>query len=329
LITRRKLIIALGAGALMGPFGSFAQQQGKVWRVGFLVGRRQLSHDSDFLSAFPKGMRDLGYIEGKNLVIEWRFADGEYERLPDLAAELVKLKVDILLAVGPPVIIAAQKTTTTVPIVIVTGLDPVDAGFVKTLARPGGNITGISNLSGETSLKQLEMLLTIAPKLSRVAVLVNPTNPAHATVVKSIRAAAQRANVKVFAVEARTPQEIETGFFLMTKENATAIIVALDQFLMQQRRQIAELATKNRLLSVATLREYVEDGGLMSYGVNMTDQFRSAAIFVDKIFKGAKPGDLPIEQPTKFELVINRKTAKALGIKIPNSIMVQATTVIE
>ena len=274
-------------------------------------------------------MRDLGYIEGKNLVIESRFADGAYERLPDLAADLVKLKVDVILAVGPPVISAAQKTTTTIPIVMVTGLDPVDAGFVKTLARPGGNITGISNLSSETSLKQLELLLTIAPKLSRVAVLGHPTNPAYTTVVNRIRAAAQQANVKVFAVEARTPQEIEKGFSVMAKENATAVIVTLDQILMQQRRQIAELATKNRFLSVATLREYVEAGGLMSYGVNMTDQFRSAAIFVDKILKGAKPGDLPIEQPTKFELVINRKTAKALGIKIPNSIMVQATTVIE
>ena len=327
--TRRKLIVALGTCILAPPFSAFAQPHGKVWRVGFLVGRRRLSHDSDFLTAFPKGMHDLGYIEGKNLVIEWRFADGEYERLPDLAAELVKLKVDIILAVGPPVIIAAQKSTTTIPIVIVTGLDPADAGFVKSLARPGGNITGISNLSSEVSTKQLEMLLTMAPKLSRVAVLVNPTNPAHATVVKSISAAAEQAKIKILAVEARTPQEIETGFSLMRKQNATAIIVALDQFLMQQRRQIAELATKNRLPSAGTLREYVEDGGLMSYGVNMADQFRSAAIFVDKILKGAKPGDLPIEQPTKFELVINRKTAKALGIKIPNSILVQATKVIE
>jgi len=262
-------------------------------------------------------------------VIEWRFADGEYERLPALAAELVKLKVDVILAVGPPVIIAAQKSTATIPIVIVTGLDPADAGFVKSLARPGGNVTGISNLSSEISAKQLEMLLTMGPKLSRVAVLVNPTNPAHATVVKSIGAAAEQAGVKIISVEARTAQEIETGFSLMRKENANAIIVALDQFLMQQRRQIAELATKNRLPSIATLREYVEDGGLMSYGVNMADQFRSAAIFVDKILKGAKPGDLPIEQPTKFELVINRHTAKALGIKIPNSILVQAAKVIE
>lgn len=327
---RRKLVIALGAGVLVVPLACLAQQQGKVWRVGFLNARRRpVSLDTDFLGAFPTGMRDLGYVEGKNLVIEWRFADGQYERLSDLAAELVRQKVDVIVAAGPSVIIAAQKATTTIPIVIVTGLDPVDAGFVKSLARPGGNITGISNLSGEVSPKHLEMLLTMAPKLSRVAVLVNPSNPGHVTMIKNVQAAAQKANVKFLPVEARTPQEIETAFSVMTKEKAGAVIVAIDAVFNQQRRQIAELAAKNRLPSIATFREYVEDGGLMSYGQSGADQFRHVAVLVDKILKGAKPGDLPVEQSTKLELVINRKTAKVLGIEIPSSILVQATKVIK
>jgi putative ABC transport system substrate-binding protein len=328
--TRRKLLIVLGAGAFSVPLASFAQQQGKVWRIGFLSPRtRPVSIDSDYYSAFPRGMRDLGYVEGKNLVIEWRFADGQYERLPGLAAELVRLKVDVIVAAGPPVIIAAQKATTTIPIVIVTSIDPVDAGFVKSLARPGGNITGSSNLSGEVSPKHLEMLLTMAPKLSRVALLVNPANSAHATMLKIVQAAAQKASVKVLPVVARTPQEIETAFSAMTKENAGAIIVGLDPFFVQQRRQIAELAAKNRFPSIATFREYVEDGGLISYGQNLADQYRHVAVLVDKILKGAKPGDLPVEQSTRFDMVINRNTAKALGIKIPNSILLLADKVIE
>ena len=326
---RRKLLIMLGASALAAPLRSFAQQQGKVWRVGFLAGRRPVSLDTDNYGAFPRGMRELGYVEGKNLVIEWRFADGQYERLPGLVAELVRLKVDVIVAAGPPVVVAAQKATTTIPIVIVTGIDPVAAGFVKSLAHPGGNITGISNLSGEVSPKHLEMLLTMVPRLARVAVMVNPANPAHASMLKSVQAAAQKATVKILPVEARTPQEIETAFSVMTKENAGAIIVGLDPFFNQQRRQFVELAAKNRLPSIATFREYVEDGGLMSYGQNLAEQYRSATVLVDKILKGAKPGDLPVEQSTKLELVINRKTAKTLGLKIPNSLLISADKVIE
>jgi putative ABC transport system substrate-binding protein len=330
LSTRRNLLIALSASALTAPLACFAQQQGKVWRVGFLAARRRpVSLDTDFYGAFPRGMRELGYVEGKNLVIEWRFADGKFEHLPGLAAELVRLKVDVIVAAGPTVIIAAQKATTTIPIVIVTSIDPVDAGFVKSLAHPGGNITGISNLSGEVSPKHLEMLLTMVPKLSRVAVLVNPANSAHATMLKNVQASAQKINVKILPLEARTVQDIETAFSVMTKENAGAMIVGLDPLFTQQRRQIAELVAKNRLPSIATFREYVEDGGLMSYGDNLADQFRYAAVFVDKILKGAKPGDLPVEQSTKFDMVINRKTAKALGIKIPNEFLLRADKVIE
>ena len=327
---RRSLIFSLSAVALTMPLGSLAQHLGKVWRVGFLAARRRpVSFDADFFGAFPRGMRDLGYVEGKNLVIEWRFSDGHYERLPDLAAELVNLKVDVIVASGPPVIVAMQKATKTIPIVILTGLDPVEAGFVKTLARPGGNITGVSNLSGEISPKQLEMLLTMVPKLARVAVLVNPDNPAHPAVLKNLRAAAQKVGIKVLPVEARTSQEIEAGFSLMNKEHAGAIIVALDVFLVQQRRQIAELALKNRLPSIAVYREHVEDGGLMSYGENIAEQLRRVAVFVDKILKGAKPADLPVEQATKLELVINRKAANALGLTIPQSLLITADQVIQ
>src|SRR5258706_13068885 len=301
--TRRNLLIMLGAGGLTLPLACFAQQQGKVWRVGFLSLRsRPDSLDSDTFGAFSNGMREFGYVEGKNLVIEWRFADNKYERLPDLAAELVRLKVDVIVTAGPATISAAQKATTTIPIVFGGANDPVGSGFVKSLARPGSNTTGLSTVSVEISPKLLEMLLSTVPKLSRVAVLINPSNSGHATMLKNVQAAAQRAKVKVLPVEARAPQEIETAFFVMTKETAGAGIVDRDALFNQQVRQIAQLAAKHRLSSIAQIRDYVEAGALMSYGPSITEAYRRAATYVDKIFKGAKPGDLPVEQPTKFEL---------------------------
>jgi putative ABC transport system substrate-binding protein len=327
---RRKLLVALGASVIAAPLLSFGQQHGKIWRVGVLsLRRRPDSLDSYTYRAFSDGMRELGYVVGKNLVIEWRFADDNYERLPDLAAELVRLKVDVIVTAGPAATGAAQKATTTTPIVFGGTNDPVGSGFVKSLARPGGNITGLSNVSVEMSPKLLEMLLTMVPKLSRVAVLTNPSNSGHATMLKNVQAAAQKANVKVLPVEARNPQEIETAFSVMTKENAGAIIVARDALLNQQARQIVQLATKHRLPLVTSIREYVDAGGLMSYGPSITDSYRRAATYVDKIFKGAKPGDLPVEQPTKFELFINGKTAKALGLTIPQSLLISADKVIE
>ena len=262
-------------------------------------------------------MRELGYVEGKNLVIEWRFADGKIERLPDLAAELVRLKVDVIVTAGTPATSAAQKATTTVPIVIANQGDPVGSGFVASLARPGGNITGLSNVNVDVVPKQLEMLLGMVPKLSHVAVLVNPDNSAHASILKNVQAAARSAGVKIMSVEARSAQDIDNAFSMMTRQNARAVIVAHALFNNQQWRQIAELAAKHRLPSISARVEFVEAGGLMSYGQNLADQFRLAATYVDKIFKGAKPADLPVQQSTKFELVINRKTAKALGLTIP------------
>jgi putative ABC transport system substrate-binding protein len=328
-MNRRNTVLAL---LMLGaaPVVSLAQRQGKIWRVGFLTARRRPdSIDSDFIGAFPRGMRELGYVEGKNLVIEWRFADGTDERLPDLAAELVRLKVDVIVSGASQAISALQKATTTIPIVMATSGDPIGSGFVKSLARPGGNITGLSNLFGDTSPKQLELLLSVLPKLSRVAVLLNPVNPSNATTLKSVQSAAQRVSVKVLPVEARTVQEIENSFRMMTRGKAEAVIMAADALFIQQSRQIVELAAKYRLPSVSSFRDYAEAGGLMSYGQNLAEQFRRAATYVDKILKGAKPGDLPVEQATTFELVINLKTAKALGVRTTQELLLRADRVIE
>ena len=327
---RRTFIGSVAGGFLAAQLAAFAQPQGKVWRVGFLIARRRpASGETDYYRAFPQGMRDLGYVEGKNLVIERRYADGKFDRLPELAAELVHLRVDVIVTAGTAATSAAEKATSTVPIVMGSTNDPVISGFVKSLARPGGNITGISNLTVDLSTKDLEMLLSVVPKLSRVAVLVNPGNSAHASIVKTLQTSSLKTDVKILPLEARTPQEIESGFSTVAQQNAEAVVVALDTFLVQQGRQIGELATRYRMPSVFAVREHVDADGLMSYGPSLSDNFRRAATYVDKILKGAKPGDLPIEQPTKFEFVINMKTAKALGLTIPQSILMRADEVIQ
>ena len=286
--------------------------------------------DSHFTEAFPRGMRELGYIEGKNLIIERRYADNKIERLPGLVAELVQLKVDVIASGSPPAIRVAQKATSTIPIVILADSDPVGNGFVASLARPGGNITGLSTLGVEISAKHLEMLRSLVPKLSRVAVLINPDEGvSQASQLKRIQAAGQKTNVTIQPFDARDPKEIETAFAKIVRWKAGALILVRGPFLNNQPRLIADLAAKHRLPAISGLTEYVEAGGLISYGANLSDLFRRGATYVDKIFKGAKPGDLPVEQATLFDLFINSKTAKALGIKIPNSILVQATKVIE
>ena len=326
---RRKLLLALGATALGSPLTLHAQPATKVWRVGFLGYRsRPDSLDSSFYGAFPRGMRELGYIQGKNLTIEWRFADGKADRLPALAAELVQIKVDLIVATGPVVTSAAQKVTTTMPIVMVNAGDPVGQGFVKSLAQPGGNITGLSNMVGELPPKHLEMLRSMVPKLSRVAFLVNP-NVTVGGALQRLQPAAQKTGITILPFEARTPQEIDRAFSGMYKKNAGAVIVLQDAVFIQQNRQIAELATKHRLPSISGNREFVEAGGLMGYGSNLADGYHRAATYVDKILKGAKPADIPVEQPTIFELFINGKTAKTLGLKIPQSLLISANKVIE
>jgi putative ABC transport system substrate-binding protein len=328
--SRRKLIIALGAGVLVTPLDSFAQQQREVWRVGFLSLRRVTSLDSDPLyDAFPRGMRELGYIEGKNLLIDLRSADGKSERLSDFAAEFVRSKVDLILAGGTQASSAAQKATTAIPIIFVNATDPLGSGFVRSLARPGGNITGISNITGDFSSKHLDILLGVAPNLSRVAVLVNPANSSHAAILETIQTAAQRLTVKVLPLEASSPQAIEKAFLMTHDENAGAVIVVADALFTQQTRQLAELAVKYRLPSISTFREFAEDGILITYGPKYAYALQRAAVYADKIFKGATPAELPVEQPTTFELVINLKTAKAIGLTIPQPLLVRADEVIQ
>ena len=330
MITRRKLLIAFGVGQFAAAIPSLAQQQAKVPRIGFLYqSSRPASFDSHFLGAFLKGMRELGYIEGKNIVIEWRFADGKYERLPALAAELVQLKVDVLIAPNPPAVEAAWQATTAIPIVMVVVGDPVGMGFVKSLSRPGGNITGLASANVDVSIKHLEFLQAINPKLARVAVLGNPGNPNYSSIYRNILASAQIARVEVLPVQARTAQEIDVAFAAATRARAGAIIVQTDGFLISNRQQIAELAIKHRLPSIFPFREQVEAGGLMSYGPSQPLRFYSAATYVDRILRGAKPADLPVEQPMKVEMFINRKTAKALGLTVPQELLLRADEVIE
>jgi ABC-type uncharacterized transport system substrate-binding protein len=328
--SRRRLVLALGVASLSVPLGALARPQSKVFRVGFLSPRRRpASLASDYYGAFPRRMNELGYVEGKNLLIEWRFADGEYDRLPGMAAELVQSRVDVILALGPPGAIAAQKATTVIPIVFVVSSDPVAAGLVRSLAKPGGNITGLSNLAGDLGSKHLEMLVTMVPKLSRVAVLINPANPANTAALNTVQAAAEKVRVKVLPAMAQSPREIENAFHMMGVEGVGAVMVALDPLFIQQGHQIAEQALTHRLPSIFANREYAEAGGLMSYGQNQVEIYQRAAVYVDKIFKGAKPGDLPVEQPTKLELIINGRIAKALGLTIPKSLLITAEKVVQ
>ena len=314
---------------LARPFASIAQPKDKVWRVGILATRnRPASLESDAFGQFIRGMRELGYIEGKNLQVEFRWAEGKYDRLAGLAAELVQLKVDVIVAAGAQDIDAARQATSTIPIVMATSPDPVVSGFAKTLAHPGGNITGLTNFGVDISSKLFEMLHSMVPKLSRLAVMMNPVNSSHAGVLQSVESAAQKADVKVLPVEARSAVEIERAFSMMAQAKAGGVLLPRDGFYFQQAGQIAKLAANHRLPSISGYRQYAEAGGLMSYGQNAGESFRRAAIYVDKILKGAKPGDLPIEQPTTFELYINGRTAKALGLTIPQSLLISADKVI-
>jgi len=323
------IVTILALGLLLSPLAADAQQAGKVWRIGFLVPQSRPAYLDGREREYLSGMRALGYAEGKDFILEWRFADGQYERLPGLAAELVRLNVDVLIASGSPAIRAAQQATTTIPIVFPTTGDPVGSGFVKSLARPGGNITGVSNENVTVSAKLLELLKEVAPRLARVALLGNPGSSTYLTQLKIIQADAQTVGVQVLSVEVSTPEEIERAFSGMPQKRAEAVMFAADAFLSQQRQQIAALALRHRLPSVTQQRSYAEAGGLMSYGNTAEENMRRTAAIVDKILKGAKPADIPVEQPTKFELVLNLKTAKALGLTIPSSVLMRATQVIE
>ena len=326
--TRRRIVLALGAGALAAPLASFAQQQAaKIARIGFL-GTASASGWASRVEALRAGLRDLGYVEGKNIVIEFRWAKEKYDQLPDLAAELVRLKVDVLVTGGTPGTLAAKRATTTIPIVMAVSGDAVASGLVASLARPGGNITGSTFFVQELYAKRLELLKEAVPRITQVAVLLNPDNPASLTNIKQMEIAAKSMKVELQRFEVRGPNEFEGAFSAMAKRRVDAVEITDDPMLIVNARAIADLAAKKRLPSIG-FKEYAEAGGLKAYGVNLLDMWRRAAYFVDRILKGTKPGDLPVEQPTKFELVINMKTAKALGIKLPPSILVRADRVIE
>jgi len=328
-IGRRKFVATLlGGAAATLQLAARAQQPGKTWRIGFLLSAPR-SPTPGFYAAFVQGMRELGYVEGKDFIIEWRSVEGRYERFPELAAELVRLKVDVFVTGVTAALPALKQATSTIPIVMAYSTDPVGNGLVASLVHPGGNITGLTGSSDDSSPKQLELLATIVPNVSRIGLLGNPDTETYTSVLNNAQAAAQKVGLSLVPIAARNPREIEEAFAAFAQERVQAVMVAVDAVFFGQRQRIAELALANRLATIFALREYAEVGGLMSYGENVADFFRRAASFVDKIFKGAKPGDLPIEQPTKFHLVINRKTADGLGLTIPPQLYIFADEVIE
>ena len=305
-----------------------AQQPKKIPRIGYLAAT-SLSANAVLIEAFRQGLRELGYAEGKNIVIEWRSAEGKLDRLPAFAAELVHLKVDVIVTAGQSSTRPANEATRTIPIVMAQNPDPVGAGFIASLARPGGNITGLSSLTPEISGKRLELLKETVPRLSRVVVLGTSTTPSNAQALRETELAAGALTVKLQYLDVRGSKDIETAFRAASKERAEAVLVLGGPVLSSQRAQVVELAGNSHLPAIYGQPETVEAGGLMSYSVSYTDLYRRAATYVDKILKGAKPADLPVEQPMKFELVINLKAAKQIGLTIPPNVLARADRVIK
>src|SRR5262252_8788123 len=323
------LAVMLALSLTLAPLVAGAQQAGKVPRIGFL-GVTSPSDRPPLLDAFRQRLRELGWVEGQNVVIDYRYAEGRVDRLPDLAAELVRLKVDLIVAsAGTQVATAAKNATETIPIVMIAVRDPVGTGLIASLARPGGNVTGVSGSAGlEWVAKQLELLKETVPKIRRVAILSNPDNAYHQLAIREVNVAARSLGVQLQLLEARGPNEFDGAFAAMAKERVGALLVLSDAIFSSHRTRLADLAARSRLPAAYGVRDSVEAGGLMSYGPSILDSYRRAATYVDKILKGAKPAELPVEQPTKFELVINLKTAKALGLTIPQSVLLRADQVI-
>jgi len=320
------LILALGI--LATPLAIDAQQTGKVHRIGFL-GNSTAALEANLVRPFREGLHDLGYDEGRNVLIEYRWAEGKYERFPTLIAELIALKVDVIVTAGTPATLAVKKATTSVPLVMVAVGDPVGTGIVASLNRPGGNITGLTSISPELEGKRLELLREVVPKLSRVAVLWNPVSPFQVIAEKEVRAAAQVLRMNVLSLGVRTPEELKDALAAIARERPGALLVLADRLFLHNRALIMEFAAQNRLPGVHAYRELVEAGGLMSYGPSYAGMHRRAAYYVDKILKGGKPADLPVERPATFELVVNLKAAKALGLTMPQSVLLRATEVIQ
>jgi putative ABC transport system substrate-binding protein len=327
--TVTKLSLVLAISILAAALAAHAQPTGKVYRIGYLSSGSATA-SARYVEPFRAGLRELGWVEGQNIVIDYRFAEGRFDRLPALAAELVRLKVDVIAAGPTPPAVAAKNATGAIPIVMMGAAEPVELGLIASLARPGGNVTGLAwSVNLEIVGKGVELLKETVPKVRRVAVLANPANPGNVLAVRDVKAAARSSGVQLQLLEARGPGDFDGAFAAMTKQRVEALLVVPDSTLSLHRARLAELAATNRLPSMHGLREEVEAGGLMSYGPSLVATRRRAAFFVDKILKGAKPADLPVGQPTTFELVINLKTAKALGLTIPQSLLVRADQVIE
>jgi putative ABC transport system substrate-binding protein len=324
---RRLFLAGAGAVLLAAPLAAEAQQSGKGWRIGVLEGT-PVAPNAANLEAFRQGLRELGYVERRDYEIEYRSADGRTDRFPDLVAELVRLKVDLIVTRGTTGALAAKNATRTIPIVMATSGDPVAVGLVASLARPGGNVTGLSSINAELVGKRLGLLKEAIPGIARIAVVLNLSNPTLVTQRKQIEVAARSLGFQAQLLDVRKPEDLRRAFDTAVKQRADAVHVGLDFLAQSNLGRIVDLAAKHRLPTIYSTRDFVDAGGLMAYGVSRLEMYRHAATYVDKIFKGAKPGDLPVEQPTKFELVINLKTAKALGLTIPQSLLLRADEVI-
>jgi putative ABC transport system substrate-binding protein len=332
-MNRRDFITLLGGAAAAWPLTVNAQRSAKIPRIGLMVtGSLESPEARVQLDAFRQGLRQLGYTEGRNIAIEYRGADGRIERFPSLAAELVRLEVDLIFAANTPAALAARQATATIPIVAAVMGDPVEDGLVASLAQPGGNVTGLTFLAPELTAKRMQLLKDALPNVSRVAALWHPGAYGERTMddmLKATEAVARTLGVHLQLIELRAAEELERAFSMIMKERAEALFLFPSPMLFLARRRIVELAATHRLPSVSQAREFVEIGGLVAYGANINDLFRRSTVYVDKILKGAKPADLPIEQPTRFELVINLKTAKTLGIDVPLPLMIRADEMIE
>jgi putative tryptophan/tyrosine transport system substrate-binding protein len=324
---RREFVALLSGAAAFNPLFAWAQQSPSPL-IGVLEGASALSTTKNH-EAFRAGLRQLGYVEGRTIRLEYRYADGFLDRLPNLAAELVQLNPKVIVSAPLPANLALHKATSAIPIVMATGADPVGFGLVQSLSHPGGNITGLTNFAEELASKQIDLIRELLPRIARIGALVNVTNPLHVPQWQETEAAAAKASLAVVRFDYRVPEDPERAFAKFTEEKVEAVLIAPDVTFNARREHIVELAAKSRLPAIYFTRLYIEAGGLLSYGPNISEGYRRAAIFVDKILRGAKPGDLPIERPTTIELVINLKTAKALGLNVPPSLLARADEVIE
>jgi ABC-type uncharacterized transport system substrate-binding protein len=328
MISRRAFLATMTSSLLGVPIAAGAQPAGKIPRIGFL-GNATPALEAHLVGPFREGLRDLGYVEGQNIVIDYRWADGDYARLPGLIAELIAQRVDVIVTAGTPASLAVKKATTSVPLVMVAVGDPVATGLVASLGRPGGSITGLTSIAAEMEGKRLELLREVIPRISHIAVLWNAASPIQVIQERETRAAAQVLGMKYLSLGVRTREEIEDAFATIVKDRPGALLVLADRLFLYHRARLMSFATQHHLPGVHAYRELVEAGGLMSFGPNYAGMHRRAAYFVDKILKGAKPGDLPVERPATFELVVNLKAAKALGLTIPPSVLLRATEVIQ